>query len=57
LYDARGDVYSYDNLIWSADLKTLYNIMDLKNLGSTVVSNIIRQKEEFSGKTWWRFSF
>lgn len=50
LYDAKGDVYSYDNLIWSADLKTLYNIMDLKNLGSTVVSNIIRQKEEFQGK-------
>jgi len=50
LYDARGAVYSYDNLIWSGDLKTLYNIIDLKNLNSTIVSNIIRQKEEFQPK-------
>jgi phytoene dehydrogenase-like protein len=50
VYDARGDVYSYDNLIWSADLKTLYNIMDLKNLSSRIVSNILRQKEEYQGK-------
>ena len=50
LYDARGNVYSYDNLIWSGDLKTLYSIIDLKNLSSTIVSNILRQKEEFQSK-------
>ncbi len=50
LYDTRDVVYSYDNLIWSADLKTLYNIVDLKGISPGIVSNITRQKEEFQGK-------
>ena len=50
LYDADGNVYSYDNLIWSADLKTLYNILETENLNSKIVSKILEQKEEFQSK-------
>ncbi|MBN1357886.1 NAD(P)/FAD-dependent oxidoreductase [Candidatus Bathyarchaeota archaeon] len=50
LYDANGDVYSYDNLIWSADLKTLYNILETANLNSNNVPKILEQKEEFQSK-------
>ena len=47
LYDAHGNVYSYDNLIWSADLKTLYNILETENLNLPIVSKILEQREEF----------
>lgn len=50
MYDANGNVYSYDDLIWSADLKTLYSILETENLNSTIVTKILEQKEEFQSK-------
>jgi len=50
LYDAKGSSYSYDNLIWSADLKTLYNILRTEKLNSEIVSKILKQKQEFLSK-------
>jgi all-trans-retinol 13,14-reductase len=50
LYDPHDNVYSYDNLIWTVDLKTLYNILETENLNSTIVSKILEQKEEFQSK-------
>ena len=47
VYDAKGNSYSYDNLIWSADLKTLYNILETEGLNSKIISEILKQKEEF----------
>ncbi len=34
--DDQGNAYTYENLIWAADLKTLYNITDLGNLPTKV---------------------
>jgi all-trans-retinol 13,14-reductase len=43
--DKNGNTYSYDTLIWSADLKTLYRILDTKDLEEKVTHKILEQKE------------
>ena len=43
--DRDGSIYSYNTLIWSADLKTLYRILDINNLDEQVSSTILEQKE------------
>jgi phytoene dehydrogenase-like protein len=43
--DSNGAVYSYDSLIWSADLKTLYRIINLNDLDEKDSSKILKQKE------------
>ncbi len=43
--DKDGNTYSYDTLIWSADLKTLYRILKTNNLEEKVTRKIVEQKE------------
>lgn len=50
LTDNKGKVYSYDELIWSADLKSLYQILKTNNLDSDVILKILNQKKEFKNK-------
>lgn len=50
LIDNNGNRYSYDELVWAADLKNLYNIIDIKNLNSDLISKILEQKDKFLSK-------
>ncbi|UCE11175.1 MAG: NAD(P)/FAD-dependent oxidoreductase [Candidatus Thorarchaeota archaeon] len=43
--DRDGNMYSFDSLIWSADLKTLYRILDIHDLDEKVTRKILKQKE------------
>ncbi len=43
--DKDGNTYSYDTLIWSADLKTLYRILDTRDLDEKITQKILKQKE------------
>jgi phytoene dehydrogenase-like protein len=43
--DRDGTSYSYDSLIWSADLKTLYRLLNTQNLERKVARRISEQKE------------
>ncbi|MFW9788906.1 MAG: phytoene desaturase family protein, partial [Candidatus Thorarchaeota archaeon] len=43
--DRNGNLYSFDTLIWSADLKTLYRNLDTRDLDEKVTSKIIEQKD------------
>ncbi|MFW9944887.1 MAG: phytoene desaturase family protein, partial [Candidatus Sifarchaeia archaeon] len=43
--DRDGNTYSYDSLIWSADLKTLYRTLTTRNLEDKVARRILEQKE------------
>jgi len=43
--DKDSNTYSFDYLIWSADLKTLYRILNTSGLDEEVTSKIVEQKE------------
>lgn len=43
--DKDGNTFSYDALIWSADLKTLYRIIDTNNLDENATRKILEKKE------------
>ena len=43
--DKEGNSYEFDSLVWSADLKTLYRILDSSNLDEEVTRSITKQKE------------
>ncbi|MHA3964336.1 MAG: phytoene desaturase family protein [Candidatus Thorarchaeota archaeon SMTZ1-45] len=43
--DKDGNSYSFDSLIWSADLKTLYRILDTRGLDEKITRKIFEQKE------------
>ena len=43
--DKDGNTYSFDSLIWSADLKTLYRILTITDLEEDVTREILDQKE------------
>ena len=43
--DKEGNIYSFDYLIWSADLKTLYQILITNGLDEEATREIIEQKE------------
>jgi phytoene dehydrogenase-like protein len=43
--DSDGNTYSYDDLIWSADLKTLYRILNTNELDEKVSAKVLEQKE------------
>ncbi|MFX1579535.1 MAG: phytoene desaturase family protein [Promethearchaeota archaeon] len=43
--DKDGNTYSYDALIWSADLKTLYKILDTDELDEEVSAKVLEEKE------------
>ena len=47
LFDAQGNTHSYDTLIWSADLKTLYRILETEKLNSKIAAKILKQKRSF----------
>lgn len=42
--DDKGEVYAYNNLIWAADLKTLYRIADLKESEPKLATNFNETK-------------
>jgi phytoene dehydrogenase-like protein len=51
LSDQNGDHYSYGKLIWAADLKTLYNIIDIDSIkDSKTKMNIISRKRKIADK-------
>ncbi|TFG27185.1 NAD(P)/FAD-dependent oxidoreductase [Candidatus Thorarchaeota archaeon] len=43
--DKDGNTYSFDYLIWSADLKTLYRILNTNGLDEEVTHEILKKKE------------
>ncbi|KIM11339.1 MAG: amine oxidase [Sulfuricurvum sp. PC08-66] len=45
LIDTHGASYTYENLIWAADLKTLYRITHTDHLPASTVQKIEKQKE------------
>ncbi len=42
--DEKGNSYKYKNLIWAADLKTLYRITETENLSPEVITNFEETK-------------
>lgn len=48
--DSKGQTYSYNYLIWSADLKTLYQILRTENLNDKYSRKIAIQKEKLISK-------
>ncbi len=44
IQDAAGNTYSYRNLIWAADLKLLYRVLDLEALDDESTKQAIRQR-------------
>ena len=50
--DLQGNVYEYRKLIWAADIKTLYNILDLETLSeSSIRQKITARKNDLLDKT------
>jgi phytoene dehydrogenase-like protein len=43
--DRDGNTFSFDSLIWCADLKTLYRILDARGLEDKTTREILEQKE------------
>jgi len=48
--DREGNTYTYDYLIWSADLKTLYRILDVNDLEAEITRKFLQQKENLLSK-------
>jgi phytoene dehydrogenase-like protein len=46
IYDEQGNSYSYDKLVWAADIKTLYDIVDLSKISNKKILNGIEQRQE-----------
>lgn len=46
--DQHGKEWDYDNLIWCADLRSLYQRVDLDGLSKKVLKSIKKEKEEYS---------
>ncbi len=46
LKDKDGNTYSYDSLIWSADLKTLYRLLDIEGLQEEATRDILEKKKQ-----------
>lgn len=44
--DGNGQSYSYDKLLWCADLKSLYRNLDTSGLGTDVVGSITTESEK-----------
>lgn len=47
LTDSHGTTYTYDQLVWAADLKVLYRIMPVDEIRSPKLKKIIRSKQSF----------
>ncbi len=50
LCDSSGNTYYYDDLIWAADLKTLYSIIGMEGLDPETASRVSQQKQAFTDK-------
>ncbi|MDD4353977.1 MAG: FAD-dependent oxidoreductase [Candidatus Nanoarchaeia archaeon] len=50
LLDSKGNYYDYDELIWAADLKTLYSIVNVSKLNKNDAFKISKQKEKLFSK-------
>jgi len=49
--DSRGNVYPYRKLVWAADLKTLYRVLDVTSLtNGKVIGGIEARRKALSGK-------
>lgn len=48
--DANGVQYSYDKLIWTADLKHLYRVIDKEGLSGRLLTEIEKEQERFLSK-------
>lgn len=48
--DQKGNSYSYKKLIWAADLKYFYKILNIDNIPLNTSSKIIKQSEELNSK-------
>jgi len=46
LTDNKGNKYNYSKLVWGADLKELYSIIDILKLDNKTKENTIKQKEK-----------
>lgn len=52
LSDEKGNTYKYKKLIWAADLKTLYKIIDIKSIkNKNIKSNITARRKAVADKT------
>jgi phytoene dehydrogenase-like protein len=48
--DSNGNIFQYQKLLWAANLKSLYRIIDLKSLTNLkVVRNILARQREVAG--------
>jgi len=45
--DAKGGKYTYDKLIWTADLKLLYSVIDKQGLSRKMLSVIDKEQERY----------
>jgi phytoene dehydrogenase-like protein len=45
IQDDKGELYTYDKLVWCADLKSLYRILDTTGLEAKTVASIASKKE------------
>lgn len=43
--DSRGNTYQYQRLIWAADLKTLYRVVDMTNIRDRRVRNSVLNRQ------------
>lgn len=50
LMDDKGNNYTYDELIWGADLKTLYNMLELRGLKPETSNLILNESKKFLSK-------
>jgi len=46
IVDDKGETYTYNNLIWAADLKTMYKIADISELDSDLKTTFDEKKSE-----------
>ncbi|MBI9099438.1 MAG: NAD(P)/FAD-dependent oxidoreductase [Spirochaetaceae bacterium] len=46
LLDITGEGFSYDSLLWAADSKTLYRIIDIEKIKSRKLSKTVKRKRE-----------
>ncbi len=44
--DDKGNIYNYDNLIWAADLKYLYNNTKIEGLSDKIISKFNTKKDQ-----------
>ena len=50
--DAQGQTHSYRELVWAADLKTLYRMMDPETIGDTAIKRAVLERQTaVAGKT------